>query len=149
MPQSAHNEQDIRDSGAGTPTEQPSEPVQMSVILVIDLMVCGLLIAGLSLVAQRFQPDLPLLAFFTGLVGGVLCVLWAVLGRRATCCRLGSMVTLVPMACVFVIQAVQSWAASIDDGSNSRKVALLMTVQVVFCVGMLANLVQERKGPRL
>jgi peptidoglycan/LPS O-acetylase OafA/YrhL len=149
MLSSTHAEQVIRDSAPGTPTEPPAELVQMSAVLVIDLVVCGLLIAGLSLVAQRFQPDLPLLTFFTGLVGGVLCFLWAVLGRRATCCRLGSMVTLVPMACVFVIQAVQSWAASMDDGSNGRKVALLMTVQVVFCVGMLANLAPERKGPRL
>jgi len=149
MLSNTNNEQVISDPAADTAPAQATELVHMSPVVVIDLVVCGLLIAGLSLVAQRFQPDLPLLAFFTGLVGGVLCVLWAVLGRRATCCRLGSMVTLVPMACVFVIQAVQSWAASIDDGSNSRKVALLMTVQVVFCVGMLANLVQERKGPRL
>lgn len=149
MPPNAHKEQGIRDAAAGTPTERPAELALMSPVLVIDLMVCGLLIAALSLVAQRFQPDLPLLTFFTGLVGGVLCFLWGSLGRRTRCSRLGSLLTLLPVACVFLIQAVQSWAAAADDGSNGRKVALLMTVQVVFCVGMLANLAPERKGPRL
>jgi len=148
MPPNAHQEQVISDSVAETVPAQTAEPAHMSPVLIIDLMVCGILIAGLSLLAQHFQPDLPRLTFFTGLAGGVLCVLWAVLGRRTTCCRLGSMMTLVPVGCVFLIQAVQSWTASIDDGSNSRKVALLMTLQVVFCVGMLANLARERKMPK-
>ena len=146
MLSNTNNEQVISDPAADTAPAQATELVHMSPVVVIDLVVCGLLIAGLNLVAQHLQPDLPRLTFFTGLVGGVLCVLWAVLGRRTTFCRLGSMVTLVPVACVFVIQAVQSWAAPVDNGSPGRKVALLMTLQVVFCVGMLVNLAQERKG---
>jgi peptidoglycan/LPS O-acetylase OafA/YrhL len=143
-----HKEQAVNGSATGVAPEQPAEPPQMSVVLVIDLMVCGLLITGLSLVALHLQPDLPIVTFFTGMVGGVLCVLWGSFGRRISCTHLGSMATLVPMSCVFITQAVQSWVAAADGGPNGRKVALLMTVQVVFCVGMLANLARERKGPR-
>ena len=117
----------------------------MSPVLLIELAVCGALNASLTLVAQYVQPELPRLTFFTGLAGGILCVLWAVLGRRIRCCRLGSMLTLVAVACVFVIQAVQSWKTSADD---DRKVAVLMTVLVAFCLSMLANLTRERRDPR-
>ncbi len=120
----------------------------MSPVLIIDLALCGAMIAGLSLAAHHFQPDLPRLAFYTGLLGGVLCVLWAVLARRTKYCRLGSTVTLLAAAGVFLMQAVQSWRAIIEGGSSSRKVALLMTVQTLFCVGVLANLVLEKKHPR-
>jgi hypothetical protein len=146
MPSSAHKEQVTNDLAAITPA-QVAALVPMSTVLAVDLTMCGTLIASLSLVALHLQPDLPAVTFFTGLVGGVLCVLWGSLGRRTTCCRLASMMTLVPVGCVFLIQAVQSWTASIDDGSNCRKVALLMMLHVVFCAGMLANLARERKRP--
>jgi hypothetical protein len=47
-----------------------------------------------------------------------------------------------------VRQAVQSWGASGEGESKGRMVAALMTVLVVFCVGMLANLARERRGPK-
>ena len=57
-----------------------------------------------------------------------------------------STLAVLPLvACVFVHQALQSWEYSVEGGWNVRKVALLMMIQVVFCMGMLANLVQERK----
>ena len=120
----------------------------MTPVLVMDLALCGALTAGLTLLAKHFQPDLPHLTLFTGLVGGALCVLWAVLSRRAMRCRLSSMVTLTAMACVFVRQAVQSWGTSAEGGWNGRQVASLMMVQVVFCVGMLANLVRKENDPK-
>ena len=114
--------------------------------MVIDLFVCGALIAGLTLWAQYVQPELPRLTFFTGLLGGMLCVFWAAVARRTPYCRLGSIATLAAVASVFLVQAVRSWATSAEVGWDGRKVALLMTVLVAFCVGTLANLARERKG---
>ena len=118
----------------------------MTPVLVMDLALCGALTAGLTLLAKHFQPDLPHLTLFTGLVGGALCVLWAVLGRRAMRCRLSSMVALTAMACVFVRQAVQSWGIAFEGESHGRIVAALMTVLVVFCVGMWIKLAHAGKG---
>ncbi len=148
MPSSTHQEQVISEPATGTPTERPAELAHMNPVMIIDLAVCGVLIAVLSFVAQHFQPDLPRLKFFTGLVGGLLCILWAVLGRRTKCCRLGSIVILVAVAGVLLVQAVQSWQASIVGGSNDRRVPLLISVRVFFCVGMLANLAREKIGLR-
>ena len=120
----------------------------MRPVLVVELGVCGVLIAGLTLLARHLQPDLPRLTFFTGLAGGILCVLWAGLGRRTTHCRLGSMVTLGAVACVLLIQGVQSWKTSAAGGLIGRTVALLRTVLVAFCLDIMANLARERKGPR-
>jgi hypothetical protein len=78
-------------------------------------------------------------------VGGGLSVLWGVLGRRGTRGRAGAMVTLVAVACVFVWQAVESWEVSGEGESKDRMGAAVMLVSVVFCVGMLANLIRDGK----
>jgi peptidoglycan/LPS O-acetylase OafA/YrhL len=120
----------------------------MSMEVAFDLVLCGALLVGSSFLAQRLQPDLQRVTLFTGLAGGGLCVLWGVLGRRGTRCHGCAMVTLAAAACVCVRQAVQSWNASPAIESKGRIVAALMMVLVVFCVGMLANLAQEGKGPQ-
>lgn len=116
--------------------------------MVIDLVLCGVSLAGLSLLAQHLQPNFPRVTLLTGLVGGGLCILWGVLGGRTARVRAGAMATLAAVACVLVRQAVQSWAASTEDASNGRMVAVLMTVLVAFSVGMLTNLAREGKGPQ-
>jgi hypothetical protein len=120
----------------------------MSLTSAIDLVVCGALLAGLSTLAQYLQPDLPRGILFTGLAGGGLCVLWGILGRRRPGCSVAAMVTLVAVACVVGYQAVQSWQTLAEGESNKRMVAALMTVLVVFCAGMLVNLVKDGKEPQ-
>jgi len=143
MPPSAPKERVLSEPETHTPSAQPTERAHLSLELVIDLVLCGVSLAGLSLLAQHLQPDFPRVTLFTGLVGGGLCVLWGVLGGRTARVRVGAMVTLAAVVCVLVHQAVQSWEASAGGASNARMVAALMTVLVVFCVGMLANLKWE------
>ena len=130
---------------AKAPAARPAERVRLSLEMAVDLVLCGALLAGLSLLAQHLQPDLQRATLITGLAGGGLCVLWGVLGRRGTRCRAVAMVTLAAVLCVFVRQAVQSWEASAAGESKARMVTALMTVLVVFCVGMVANLAREGK----
>lgn len=122
-----------------------AEQVPLSLELAIDLALCGGCMAGLSLLAQHLQPDFQPVTLFTGLGGGGLSILWGVLGRRRGQCRGGAKVTLVVVACVFAFQAWQSWEASTEGESKHRIVMLMMTVLVVFCVGILASLSREGK----
>jgi peptidoglycan/LPS O-acetylase OafA/YrhL len=148
MRASAPKEQVINTPDANAPPARAAVRLRMSLEVALDLALCGGLAAGLSFLAQYQQPDFSRATLFTGLVGGGLCVLWAVLGRRGTRCRGGAMVTLAAIACMFVRQAVHSWEASAEGESKGRMVAALMTMLVVFCVGMLANLVREGKDPQ-
>ena len=126
-----------------------AEREPLSLEATLDLVVCGLLLASLTFLAQRLQPSLLRWTLPAGLVGGGLCVLWGVLGRRGMRCRGGAMVTLVAMACVMVSQAIQSWDASAGAEPKGRMVAALMTVLVLCCVGMSGTLVWEgKKGIR-
>ena len=148
MPRNVHRGQATNDPVADTPPVRSVERVRLSWDVAADLVLYGVLLIGLSLTAQHLQQAFPRLTFFTGLVGGGLCVLWGILGRRGTRCRVAAMMTLAAVACVLARQAVQSWATSTEGGSKVRMVATMMTVLVVLCVGVLANLVREGEHPQ-
>jgi len=126
-----------------------AKPVPLSFDRALELVLCGLFLAGLSCVAHRLQTDSPRLPFLIGAGGGGLCVLWAIAGRCGMPYRLGAMATLVVMACVLACQAVLSWLASAEAEANGRMVTGLMMVLVVFCVGTLANLAKDRQRAHL
>jgi hypothetical protein len=136
------------EAAASAPPARPAEPVRLSWEVALDLAVCGGLLAGLSALAQHLQPQFDRTTLFTGSVGGGLCVVWSILGRWGRPFRVGAMVTLAVVGCMFARQTVNSWAAAAADESEGRKVMALMAVVVAFCVGMLANLVRERKKDR-
>ena len=148
MSSRAHKEQIISDPAASVPPARSAERVRLSPEMAVDLVLCGALLAGLSLLAQHLQPDLQRATLITGLAGGGLCVLWGVLGRRGMHCRAGAMGMLAVVACVFARQAVLSWEAAASIGSKGRMVAALAMVLAVFCVGTLANLARGSKGPQ-
>jgi len=136
-----------------TSPHPPTQPARaerkrssMSLVTAFDLVLCGVLLAAICLLAQHLEPDLPRMTLLTGLVGGGLCVFWGALGRRTTRCRAGAMVTLALVAYVLARQAVQSWGISSEGESHGRIVAALMTVLVVFCVGMWIKLAHAGKG---
>jgi hypothetical protein len=144
----AHKEEAVASLAAYGSPAPSAQRARMSAEVALDLVLCGVLLAGLSLLAEYLQPSLQRATLVTGLVGGALCVMWGVLGRRGTRCRTTAMGTLVVVACVFVHQAVQSWEAAAAIGSKGRMVAALMVVLAGFCVGMLANLARDAKGPQ-
>lgn len=127
-------------------TRVPDRP-RLSLEVAIDLGLCGVLLAGLSLLARQGQPDLSLLTVLTVLVCGGLCVLWAILGRRGWPCRLSAMGTLAVVAGVLLVQAVKFWLNAAEAGSAGRMAAAVTTVWVVFYGVPLANWVQERRRP--
>ena len=94
MPPSALKERVISNPETPRPSAPSAERVHLSLALVIDLVLCGVLFAGLSLLAQHLQPNFPRVTLLTGLVGGGFCVLWGVLGGRTARVRAGALVTL-------------------------------------------------------
>ncbi len=127
------------------PAARPAGSEPLSLEAAYDLVVCGLLLVGLPFLAQHLQPSLLRWTLPAGLVGGGLCVVWGVLGRRGVRCHGGAIVTLVPVACVMVCQAIHSWDASAGAEPKGRMVAALMAVLVLCCAGMFGTLVWEGK----
>jgi peptidoglycan/LPS O-acetylase OafA/YrhL len=120
----------------------------MSLETALDLVLCGVLLAGFSVVAQFLQPDFQRATWLTGVVGGGLCALWGVLGRLGTRCRGAAMLTLGLVACVFGVHVLLSAQAAMEGKAQERTFLLIMILLMVFCVGMLANLVREGKRPQ-
>ena len=116
---SAPKESGTRHPVFNAPSVQGTKRTPLSLEAAVDFV----LLAGLTLTAQHLQPDFHRLTLFTGLVGGGLCVLWGVLGRRGTTCRGGMILFLTAAACVFARQVVQSWSASGSDGLLLRSPA--------------------------
>lgn len=116
--------------------------------LAIQLVLCGVLLAGLTILAQHFQPDLPRLTFHAGLAGGGLCVLYGTLSRWGKVGRGGAMVTLTLLVCVLARQALLSWGRGAgQDDSKTRIVMILTTVSMAFCLLTLAKLLQAEDKP--
>ncbi len=135
------------------PGEQTAVPARgarrgkrLSFDLAFDLVLCGAVFAGLSLLARHVEPGLPRATWLTGLVGAGLCVFWGGLGRWIPHCRWGATVTLAVMAGVFGRQVVQSWGVAAGGEPKGGMAVALMGTMVVFSVGMLTNLVQAGKG---
>lgn len=137
-----HREGD-RASPASPPRPRPGPEV------TLDLALCGVLIAGLPLLAQHLLASLAPRTVALGMVGGGLCIVWSVLGARGSRFRGGAMMTLAAVACGFIVQAVESWWAAGALGAMGRAPAVLMAVLSVFCIGTLANVAAKAKPTRV
>jgi len=111
----------------------------------LDLVLCGVLVAGLMFLAQRFQLDLPSLTFYAGLAGAALCVGWGTLGSRTRLGRPGAIATLIVVVGVLARQAYLSWEASGEREAKVRIVAMLMTTLAVLCAGTCVNLMKTER----
>ena len=103
-----------------------------------ELLLCAVLLIGLSLLARHLEPTLGTVALLMAVAGGLLCVVWG-----AARWRVGAIVTLAAVACVLAWEAVKLWRTSVDPEANHRTGAILMTLLVAFCVGTLANVAQS------
>ena len=103
----------------------------------IELIAYGVLLAGLSYLVHHLAPTIARTTLITGLVGGALCLVWgvrAVMGGRGKALPI---LTLVPISYVLLSQAVMTWGGETREVPGGRMVALVITVLVVFSVGML------------
>ena len=105
--------------------------------LGIELIVYGVLLAGLSYLVHHLAPTIARTTLITGLAGGALCLVWGVrvvMGGRGKALPI---LTLVPISYVLVSQAVMNWGGGTEEVPGQRMVAVVITVLCVFSVGML------------
>jgi len=115
--------------------------------LAVDLVICGVGFAAVSVLIRYLRPDFPVVALAAGLAGGGLCLLWGVLGWWGMDCRRSALVTLVFMAVLLIIQAAGSWQRAAVVDSTGRRVAALMFVLLTLDLGMLWTLARSDKQP--
>ena len=118
----------------------------MTLSSAVDLVVCGVFVAGLCALAQHLQGNPSHWTLFGGLAGGALCAGWGLLGRRRAWCRKAAMITLAAIACAAALEGARSWKSAVEGASAGRMAAALMGLAAVFCAGMLVNQVQEGRG---
>lgn len=116
----------------------------MNVNLHFDLLLYGVMLAGLGVLAHRLAPDSGYATLITGITGGVLVVFWGVLGLRGFHRRIWPIGTLIVLDMVLLVQAITAWLA-IKNGTEALKpVALILTLLLAFGIGQLVNLLQGR-----
>jgi hypothetical protein len=112
----------------------------MNKALGIQLLVYGLLLAGLSYFVHHLAPTVALPTLITGLVGGVLCLVWgvrAVMGHRGKALPL---VTLVPVVFMMLSQSVLNWGGGNHEATGRRTAALVITLLFVLSMAMLMRI---------
>jgi hypothetical protein len=112
--------------------------------LDVDLILYGVMVAGLGVVAHRSAPDAGYSVLIAGIVGGVAAVFWGVLGLRGFRRRIWPISTLMIVDLVLLVQAVRAWLA-VNEGQDAFKlVAAILTLLLVLGIGQLVNFMQGR-----
>jgi len=118
-----------------------------SLELALDLVLCGLLIAGLTYWGHCLQSGFPELTLYAGAVTGGVCVACGVARLKSRAWRAAALLSLAGAAVVLGLQTYQSWRASTEAGPPVRITAILMTVMVVATLGTLDRVARFR-SPR-
>jgi len=103
----------------------------------LQLVVYGLLLAGLSLLTNHWAPALARPTLITGLAGGALCLLWGVLALLGNRRKAWSLLTLIPVSFVMLSQTVTTWLAGSEAVPERRTVAVVITTMFALSIAML------------
>lgn len=112
----------------------------MNKTIGFQLIVYGLLLAGLSYLTQHLAPALARPTLIAGLIGGVLCLVWGlrvIAGNRGKALPL---LTLLPVSFVMLSQSIITWAGRRQEVSGRALAAVVITVLFVLSIGMLMRI---------
>jgi len=109
----------------------------MNKTLGFELIVYGVLLAGLSYLTHHLAPALARPTLIAGLAGGALCVLWGVLALLGSRRKVWAMLTLIPISFVMLSQTVTIWMEGTQDAPGRRTAGVVITAMLVFSIGML------------
>ena len=118
-----------------------------SLELALDLVLCGLLIAGLTYWGHCLQSDFSRVTLYAGAVTGAVCVACGVARLKSRAWRAATLLSLAGATVVLGLQSFQSWRASTEAGPPVRITAIFMTVMVVATLGTLDRVARFR-NPR-
>jgi len=118
----------------------------MNVNHSLDLLFYGLMVVGLNLVALRIAPDFSGAMLTLLVAGGLLVMLFGVLGLRGFCGHASPIVTVTVVA--VLVQAAKAWFAMKTGVVGLKPVAVIYFLLLFFAVGQLANLAQSGRQLR-
>ena len=109
----------------------------MNKTLAIELIICGALIALLALFDHLIAPEFARTAFVTGLIGGVLSILWGLFGLLGYRKRVWAILTLIIVSYVFLSQAITGWFGQSAEKTGIRTAAAIVTVMFFISLATL------------
>lgn len=112
-----------------------------------DLALIGLMLVGSVFPSRYLHTDIhwgwPLLS----IVGGAMCILFAIPERRrSTGANLGARTTLAVAAGACVCQTLLYWAPAGGGQTRDPRLAVMTAVLAVFCLGTFHKLAREGKA---
>jgi hypothetical protein len=128
--------------------DRPSGRVLRSYAVVLNYKLCsGLtlyspLAAALGWLVHSWVPWMTQKTFYASLVGGGLCLVWAVLAWLGHRIRAGTVLTLMVMGFLFLADTVQMW-----QERGLTKISVVLTGLTVLTVLLLTALVHDFGGP--
>jgi hypothetical protein len=106
----------------------------------IQLVVYGLLLAGLSYLAHHLAPTLARPTLIAGLAGGGLCLVWGLRALAGTGGKALPILTLIPVTFTLLSQTVMAWPAGGEGAAGGRTAAAVITLLLVLSIGMLMRI---------
>lgn len=112
----------------------------------LDLALLGFLLVGSVFVARTLRPDIPWIWPLLSGLGGVLCVLFAVIGRPGSRqARRSARLTLGATAGLLLTQTALYWNPPETVHPGAPRLLMLWIVLTIFCLGTMRNAVREGK----
>jgi hypothetical protein len=112
----------------------------MNKTLGFQLVVYGLLVAGLSYLTYHLAPALARPTLIAGLAGGALCLAWGLRAIAGSPGKALPLLTLIPTTFVMLSQTVITWLGRGEEAPGRRQVAAVITVLLVLSIGMLMRI---------
>jgi hypothetical protein len=109
----------------------------MNKTIGLQLVIYGLLLAGLSYVVYYLAPVLARPTLITGLAGGTLCLAWGLLAIAGKKVKALSILTLTPVSFALLSQTVIGWTGGSQEVTGRRPAAAVITLLFVLSIGML------------
>ena len=106
----------------------------MNVNHSVDLLIYGLMVAGLSLVAHQIAPDVADVMTKLLVAAGLLIMFVAVLGLRGSRRRSWPIVTLMVVAALLLVQAARVWLAVKLGVDGTKPVAVIHSLLLFFAI---------------
>ena len=107
------------------------------------LLAYGVTLGILGFLVQQSAPTFARIAFFTGIAGAGLSVLWGIVALTGYKRRSWAILTVIAVATVFMTQAVQAWLGA----STSLSGRLVLTLMFLMTMCMLLYLFHGERPP--
>lgn len=112
----------------------------MNKSLGIQLVVYGLLLAGLSYFVQHLCPGLARPTLITGLIGGALSLAWGIRAATGSQGKALPILTLIPVNFVLLSQVVLTWTSGGVEVAGRQPAAAVITALLALSMGMLMRI---------